>query len=398
MGNPRKHNPDVTGKQALRNSALALRAWMMEEALPFWAKNARDERGGFCEELSRKSAPNWSAVRRLRVQARQIYTYSLAHELGWFDGLPVADTTLNFMLEQGFMPDEQQGFIHLLKPDMKVKDARRDSYDHAFYLLALAWHGRVSGQRSSFALADSVLAFMDGALGADNGGYYEGHPLGDPRNALRRQNPHMHLFESFMALYDATGHEKYLRRAGEIFALFKWHFFDKDTGTITEYFHRNWTPARGPKGRTVEPGHAAEWVWLLGQYESRSGIKTRAYADTLYETVLSYPGTYLNDEHDKSGAVVRSTKRLWVQTELVKAHLAQAEFGTSGALSMAAALLDGIADDYLKDGGVWTDALGENGLPVLGPIPASTFYHIICMIAETCRVAGVEKGLENVQA
>ena len=54
MGNPRKHNPDVTGKQALRNSALALRAWMMEEALPFWAKNARDERGGFCEELSRK--------------------------------------------------------------------------------------------------------------------------------------------------------------------------------------------------------------------------------------------------------------------------------------------------------------------------------------------------------
>ena len=54
---------------------------------------------------------------------------------------------------------------------------------------------------------------MDGALGADNGGYYEGHPLGDPRNALRRQNPHMHLFESFMALYDATGHEK-ISKAG----------------------------------------------------------------------------------------------------------------------------------------------------------------------------------------
>ena len=121
MGNPRKHNPGVTGKQALRKSALALRAWMMDEALPFWAENARDERGGFCEDLSRKKLPNWNAVRRLRVQARQIYTYSLAHELGWFDGLPVADTTLNFMLEQGFMPDEQQGFIHLLKPDMKIK-------------------------------------------------------------------------------------------------------------------------------------------------------------------------------------------------------------------------------------------------------------------------------------
>ena len=86
-------------------------------------------------------------------------------------------------------------------------------------------------------------------------------------------------------------------------------------------------------------------------------------------------------------------KRNWSKLIYRKPNLAQA-----GRMSMAAALLDGIADDYLKDGGVWVDALGENGLPVLGPIPASTFYHIICMIAETCRVAGVEKGLENVQA
>ena len=393
----KRHTKTITSKTHadLYSQALSARAWAVDHALPFWAQNARDDDGGFYEELRHNCAPNKAAIRRLRVQARQIYTYSFAHELGWYDGLSAADKTLNFMLGKGFMPDGKNGFIHLLGPDYSVVDARRDLYDHAFYLLALAWHARVSGQRSSLALADSLLAFLDGALGADNGGYLEGLPLDDPRNALRRQNPHMHLLEAFMALYDASGDKKYLARADIIITLFKKHFFNRETGTVTEYFHRGWTPAHGAKGKTVEPGHAAEWVWLLGQYETRTQTDTRRYANALYSNLAQMPGLYLNDELGEDGTVRRATKRLWVQTELVKAHLTQAEFGDVTAQDKAAHMLENILRDYLKPNGTWTDSLGENGLPVYGPIPTSTFYHILCMIAEACRSAGIDTAKES---
>ena len=114
--------PGPNGQQALERSSLAARAWLMDKALPFWAENAVDDAGGFCEELSSQSKPNWRAVRRLRVQARQIFTYALAQERGWYAGLTPANKTLDFMLAKGFMPDGYPGFISLLNQDYSVHD------------------------------------------------------------------------------------------------------------------------------------------------------------------------------------------------------------------------------------------------------------------------------------
>ncbi|HHI88705.1 MAG TPA: mannose-6-phosphate isomerase [Hellea balneolensis] len=361
--------------------------WLVHAALPFWADQARDGEGGFCEELHADGQPNWQAVRRLRVQARQIYSYAMAYRMGWCADRSVADHTLDFMLAKGFMPDERPGFIALLNPDGSVKDDRRDLYDHAFYLMALARHSQICTGHTTLALADSLIAFLDDELAAENGGWTEGLPRDDPRNALRRQNPHMHLFEAFLTLYDASGNAKYLRRAHEIYELFQAYFFDEETATITEFFHQNWRPARGAKGQSVEPGHMAEWVWLLGQYEQRTGNSTRKPAERLYQKLLSYDGPFLFDEMDKTGRVLRRTSRLWVQTEMVKAHLAQAEFGHRKAPAIAAYWLERILDDYLRPEGCWTDVMGENGLPLHGPVPTSTFYHIVCMITEAVRVS-----------
>ncbi len=378
----------VKASQALRTVASRAHDWLVVAALPFWADQARDEGGGFCEDLHADGHPNWQAVRRLRVQARQIYSYAMAYRMGWCKDRSVADHTLDFMLAKGFMPDARPGFIALLNPDGSVRDDRRDLYDHAFYLMALARHSQICKGHTTLALADSLIAFLDEKLAADNGGWTEGLPVNDPRNALRRQNPHMHLFEAFLTLYDASGNQKYLDRAHEIFALFKAHFFDPDTATITEFFHQNWRPAHGAKGKSVEPGHMAEWIWLLGQYEQRTGIDTNVWRQQLYTQLLKYHGPFLFDEMDKSGQALRKTSRLWVQTEMVKAHLAEAEFGDTQATERAAHWLERILDDYLCANGSWRDIMGENGLPLDGPVPTSTFYHIVCMITEAVRVSG----------
>ena len=396
MGKRHIAKPKRTSQQELARAALAARAWVVDKALPFWAKHCVDDAGGFCEELSLTFEPNWKAVRRVRVQARQIITYSLAQELGWFSGLPIANQTMNFMLAKGFMVDGDAGFVSLINPDYSIKDPRRDLYDHAFYLLAMAWQTRVSGSRTSTTLADSMIFFLQTNLCADNGGFLEGLPKGDPRNALRRQNPHMHLFEAFMALYDVGGDTKYLNHAHDIFALFTKYFFDADTHTVTEFFHDDWKPAQGLKGQSVEPGHMAEWVWLLGQYQTRSGVNTRPWAERIYHKLCSYDTLLLPDEMNKSGKILRATRRLWVQTEMVKAHLAQAEMGETDSFCLAAAGIDLILKKYLQPNGTWIDVLGETGLPVLGPIPTSTFYHIMCMISESYRVAGLA-GLDNMK-
>ncbi len=389
MAKKLKNTQYQNGMSELLVSASSARDWLVNKALPFWADNARDAQGGFCEELNQNGEPNWSAIRRLRVQARQIYAYALGFENGWTKDRSVTDHSLDFMLAKGFMPDEKQGFIALLDKDLQIYDDRRDLYDHAFYLLALAWHSRICDGFTTLALADCLIAFLDENLGADNGGWYEGLPKGDPRNVLRRQNPHMHLFEAFMVLYDASGNEKYLRRASDIFELFKTHFFDPQTAVISEYFHHDWVVAKNAKGKIIEPGHMAEWVWLLGQYEHRTGINTRKWADKLYNKLLEFKQNWLVDEMDRTGNIIRATSRLWVQTEMCKAHIAQAEFGDKYAPELAARLLSRIQKHYLQDNGTWVDVLGENGLPLIGAIPTSTFYHIICMIAEAARITGL---------
>jgi mannose-6-phosphate isomerase len=386
---PNRHNEP---SPALQRSAARARGWAIEKALPFWAETGTDELGGFCEELDVEKNPNWDAVRRLRVQARQVYTYVLAYNLNWYNGLPVANKTLDFMMNTGFMPDKKFGFVHLLNANLTISDSRRDLYDHAFYLLALAWHGRTTGDHSSFITADAVLDFMDRRLKSDKGGWLEGLPLCDPRNALRRQNPHMHCFEAFLALFDATGSGTYLDRAKEMYELFVAHFMDIKTGTITEYFDTDWTPDAGIKGQSVEPGHAAEWIWLLGQYQIRTGENTRELAAILHEKLLSGQRKYLNDEENKDGLTIRGTKRLWVQTEWVKANLAQSEFGDPESAKRASVTLDHIMRDYLREDGSWIDQLDANGRPIIGAIPTSTFYHILCMIDEACRVAGLREG------
>lgn len=366
----------------LEGVARRAKYWAVNAALPYWARRGQKPNGSFCEELYHNGPANWMTTRRLRVQARQIYVFAHADKLGWYDGRDIVRTGLTFLNSHG-QRQNGPGYAHLIRLDDTVVDDRFDLYDHAFYLLAHAWASYVIGDAPLHA-ARQLLHTIDRLLAAPTGGWYEGLPLDDPRSALRRQNPHMHMLEALMALYDASGDPEYLDRAGEMIDLFGTHFYDAQSRTITEYFHSDWQAVKFGKGESREPGHAAEWVWLLWQFEQRSGISTAEYAWPLYENLVEHNAGFLLDEELPSGETIRGTKRLWVQTELIKAHLAQAQRGAPGARSMAAAAIEGLMKHYLKNDGTWHDQLGPQRLPMLGPVPASTFYHIFCMIAEAC--------------
>jgi mannose/cellobiose epimerase-like protein (N-acyl-D-glucosamine 2-epimerase family) len=222
-----------------RGIVAALRTLMIEHSLPLWAREGWDaSRGGFVERLDPEGRADQLAPRRVRVQARQIYSYALAAQLGWYpQGREIAMKGLDYLLAKAKSPDGRPGFVHLLDHDGRVLNPLRDTYDHAFVLLALATAYELSGDARIREEMDSLVAFLDSGLRSPHGGFIEGIPAALPR----RQNPQMHLFEAMIAAFDATHDPAYQNRAGDLFGLFVASLYDARRQALGEYFEEDWS-------------------------------------------------------------------------------------------------------------------------------------------------------------
>lgn len=360
-----------------------LKALMIDHALPLWATAGWDrQHGGFVERLDKDGSPLTETPRRVLVQARQIYCYAKAAQFGWYPGAKeLALNGLDYLLGKARSPDG--GFVHLLNSDGSVADAKRDTYDHAFVLLALANVFQLTQDAQVRAEIDTTLRFLDQRLRSPHGGFIEGLPPTMPR----RQNPQMHLFESMIALFDATGDQVFQNRAGDFFGLFVGNLFDQRTQTLGEYFEEDWSRINPV---VVEPGHLAEWTWLLKGFERTTGCPTARHRAALITSMLRFRDAAgcLVDEVNAEGKIVKASRRCWPQTEFAKAWIAQAESGEAGANEQARAALTLLKTHYLDHPvkGGWYDKFDGDGRSVIDFIPASTFYHVLCAVSEAEQV------------
>jgi len=362
---------------ALSQSALRLRKWCVDHALPLWAERARNPDGSWVEHLHLDGTADRAAERRWRVLARQVYVYAKADVLKWFDGREIAVSTYEKMTDLGY--------VHRVSSNGQISNPTRDLYDHAFYILAASSLYGLTREGKYLKDAENLLSWVDTELRHPSGGWRESDRA--DQLSARRQNPHMHLLEASLFLFGVTGNAEHLGFAELVFKLFESYFFDD--ATVSEVFDADWTLELGTPGQTAEPGHAAEWVWLLGQYHKATCQNVRQYQSALYRNALHGRGWFLNDEETKSGEVRRDSKRLWVQTEVIKSHLAMAEIGTPGARDMAAATIDALFPVYLTPYGLWNDQINACGANIASTIPVSTFYHILCMAAESERISAL---------
>jgi len=360
-----------------------LRRWAIGRALPLWSSLGFDaKRGGFQERLNPDGSPDLTAPRRLLVQARQTYVYAHAAALGWYpDAGRLALDGAAFLLEKYRSADG--GYVFSLAPDNSVADARRDTYGHSFVLLALGWVAKISGDAQIRARLDDLLAFFDERLTARDGSLLEGLPASQPR----RQNPHMHAFEAMLALQETLSHAQALPRAAIFAAILTDKFLDPQTQTIGEYFNDDWVA----QGSLIEPGHHAEWAWLLRKYDRLRGAAAGPLPTMLLQTARRWcdpQNGFLIDEADRNGAVLRPSRRIWPQAELAKAWTAEAELGVADADQNAAAILCALATHYLDRPcpGGWTDRFDQSGRALTAQMPATAFYHVFSAIAEANRL------------
>ncbi len=356
---------------------IQLVSWCQEHALPYWAERGMDPNGGCYESLAHDGTPNQNALRRVRVQARMAYSYAHAAHLGWYDDArSVSDHCWAYLVSRGFAGGPH-GCAHLLNPDGSVHDDMRDTYAQAFVILAGAWRYRAFNDEAALETALDTVAFLDETLSAENGGWLEGLPSRMPR----RQNPHMHLFEAFISLFDATQDQAHLDRAGEILTLFNQHFWEPKDNTIIEFFDADWSRVNG-HGGPVEPGHMMEWAWLLSEYSARSGHSLHDKAKKLYDTAID------QGQNPKTGLLLDTvdaqTSRSWGATEYLKAAIALARTGDEQAHRDIVPIIQSLFDHYftnVPDGG-YADQVDMDGMVISDSMSASTFYHYMCTCAE----------------
>ncbi|MCG8543331.1 MAG: AGE family epimerase/isomerase [Alphaproteobacteria bacterium] len=372
--------------------AHTLTQWLWARTLPVWAARGVDrDAGGFHERLDAALEPVTRDGKRAMVQARQVFVFSQPSPLADSDDLSAAATHgMAFLTRHCRHPDG--GWRFRVHRDGRPLDDTRDLYTHAFVLFALASRRRAAGGEEARALAADTIAFVERAMGHPDGGFHESlDASGRPAAGPRRQNPHMHLFEAFLEWYAATGDDVWLNRARGIAGLLRERFVVD--GTLREFFTQDLEPAPGANGRLVEPGHHFEWVWLLHRYATLCGDGSLTdLAAALYDFAVANgtdPGTgQILDAVDCDGAPHDGNRRLWPQTEALKAHIAQAEStGDAAAIDRIEQQADALFAGYLENSppGSWREHLAADGSAMVTTYPASSLYHLTLAAAELDR-------------
>ncbi len=378
-----------TDIEALLAVAGQLHGWMTEASWPLWSQGGRHPSSRFYEVLEFDGSPRKRTKSRVRTQARQVYSFGLANELGWKEELTadIVRKSLPVLLSSGLRSDGIAGRTIDIESG-ELLDGTADLYDTAFCLLAIAQGRSIVGADTADELVDTLLSNIDAKLKYEDGqGYRETLPAGE----ARLQNPHMHFFESLLNLFDKTGREDVWHRAEDLYQYISHTFFDRSAAVVREGVEDNGNVVQSG----YDPGHSMEWVWLMG-YRTRLGDDDLPdFAYDLYEhACVAYQKhgrtfLYLTDDNEPLDA----SARLWSQTETLKAHLCISELGDPSAAENAVKAATRCAEDMLgfwlqSDAkGGWLDHFDPDGKLVCDAMTASTGYHLYLAIAELMRVA-----------
>ena len=369
------------------SSFTELRLWFVEQALPVWDRYGIDrEHGGFFERLHTDFVPS-SEPRRARVVARQIYWFAAGEALGWNGPVEnLIDHGLQFL--RGHLVTSDGHVYASCNASGDLIDTRKHLYDAAFVLIALAKLAqRKRGQGASEI--EKIACLITLQLNPHRlGGYIDEFSPG-----LQYANPHMHLFEAFLAWTTVSdiNHDFWCQRASSLGNLALENLILSKSGLIPEHFDKTWLPLRQRGTYRIEPGHQFEWSWLLIRWAALISDSAAAAAATAAALRMSNLAEIYGVDLNRNVVIESITEklqpseyvaRLWQQTERLKAWHIQALLDPASEASVYRNMALKSLLSFLSGPvpGLWFDEMTPSGTFASKPVKASSGYHIACAI------------------
>ncbi|MEO9273587.1 AGE family epimerase/isomerase [Marinomonas sp. 5E14-1] len=369
----------------LNNTLSGCQSFVFEQLLENWAKYGINPEHGFSyESMNHDWSVNSVGRLRLLTQCRQLYTFSHAYQLEakseWYEKLvPLFD----FITNHYFLEDR---WIFSLNDDLSVQEKQSDAYALAFVLLSFSYYYQVTQNKKALHYIEKTHHFLIANMQASTGGFYESYPI--DINQTRRQNPHMHLLEGYIAAFNITQNEDYKNAIKSLLTLALERFYDKKNKTLREFFNSDWT-LDTKTGNQVEPGHHFEWVWLL--YEANKITPNTDYTDLaqhLWSTATRHGfatnGGIYNQIDGNTYLPIDEEKRIWPITEYLKA-VTIIPIGKEEKRHRIENALSFLQSYYFLNNGGWNEYLNKDNTPKDYPLPGTSSYHIFLGLAEVIR-------------
>ena len=374
----------MSARDAIRALATRSERWMLDEAFPFWAERTPAPGGGFYERLDLDGRGIPGEPSRVRLQARMVFTFALAAEMGWdrARALELVERGMATLTRDSRRADGLYGTS--VRPGHGLVDDTAQAYDTAFALLAFSYAYRVFELDTALAAGHAVNRAIEAELRyPDGAGYRESLPA----PATRAQNPHMHLTEASLAWFAATGDPIARKRANAIADFVQTRFFDSQAQLLHEHAGDDTTATH------LEVGHCFEWVWIMGRMNALTGRDDSEWMRALHGggVRLATSQDYWPLSQHLDGSVREAKQRMWTVTEKLKGHIAlhriaPDEAGLTRIAHTAQALFEDHIDGALP--GAWIDAVAPDKTSIVTDITPATGYHVFLAMQELIRFAG----------
>ena len=279
-----------------------------------------------------------------------------------------------------FYWSQEHGWANRVTSQGKPCDPAFWLYDQAFAVYACAARIRLAGDAAAAACAHRTIELIDRRLRRSDPDVASASRHGWISMAGasgRDQNGHMHYLEALLALHEAAPGPQTSGRIAELLAIAHERLFDFQAGVITEWFDDAWRPLAGRWH--VEPGHQFEWAWLIARARAL-GFDCKVPGETLIAFARNHGRDrktgLIVDLCAPNGRMLASSYRLWPQCEALRALTVRSD--PAAAYAEAGKLAGLIGRYFLAPTfpGGWVDRLDAQLVPVAGPVPASSLYHL----------------------
>jgi cellobiose epimerase len=230
----------------------------------FWNKYGTDTvYGGFFGTLDEKGFSKKPYDKGVIAQSRHLWAFSTWYEMKEQskEVKAVCHNLYKFIIA-GFYDRTSREFCWMTNREGEVNDPMKRLYSNSFAILGLSAYARVFKDPVAAEYAMQCFRAIDKrAHDSLNGGYFQTdeHEWVTAKGAVKETNTHIHLLESFTALYEVTRDKLVKERLEEMLRIVAFKL-PQPKGYVHLQFMADWTPVDKP---VVSYGHDLETAWLI---------------------------------------------------------------------------------------------------------------------------------------